>query len=89
MSSPEPEPAPASSQTISFEEIISGRDSTVRVTSDGLIYAVDLVMVVTGKNRNDSAQALRRLDDDVFHNVNIVERVLPGTNCFHNQHKCA
>lgn len=32
----------------SFAEIIQGRDATVRVTDDGLLYAVDLVMVMTG-----------------------------------------
>ena len=32
---------------ISFAEIIEGRDSNVRMTEDGLIYAVDLVMVMS------------------------------------------
>jgi hypothetical protein len=35
---------------ISFAEIIHGRDANVRVTQDGLIYAVDLVMVMTGSS---------------------------------------
>ncbi len=38
----------AQQKAISFEEIVSGRDATVRVTEDKMIYAVDLVMVVTG-----------------------------------------
>jgi hypothetical protein len=32
----------------SFAEIIQGRDASVRVTDDGLLYAVDLVKVMTG-----------------------------------------
>ena len=43
---------------ISFAEIVQGRDASVRVTVDGMIYAVDLVMVVTGKNINDSNECL-------------------------------
>ena len=65
-------------QSISFAEIIHGRDSTVRVTHDHLIYAVDLVMVMTAKNRNDAGQALRNLTDEVFSSVNITERNTGG-----------
>jgi len=36
---------------MSFAEIIDGRDAGVRVTSDGLLYAVDLVMVMTGDRK--------------------------------------
>jgi hypothetical protein len=35
-------------KVMSFAEIIQGRDATVRVTHDGMLYAVDLVMVMTG-----------------------------------------
>ena len=34
---------------MSFADIVQGRDATVRVTEDKLIYAVDLVMAVTGE----------------------------------------
>jgi hypothetical protein len=44
------------SKTISFAEIVHGRDASVRVTDDKLLYAVDLVMVMTGKNRNYAGQ---------------------------------
>ncbi len=37
---------------MSFAEIIRGRDATVRVTQDGLLYAVDLVIVMKDKNKN-------------------------------------
>jgi len=35
---------------ISFAEVVKGRDSSVKITSDGLMYAVDLVIAVTGKS---------------------------------------
>ena len=63
---------------ISFAEIVQGRDASVRVTVDGMIYAVDLVMVMTGLNRNDAGQVLRRLPDEVFPSGNLPERNLPG-----------
>lgn len=46
---------------ISFDEIVKGRGASVRVTDDGMLYAVDLVMVVTGGSREDAVKALRRL----------------------------
>ena len=55
-----------STRTISFAEIVQGRDATVRVTSDGMIYAVDLVMIMTGKNCNDSNECLRELSSSLF-----------------------
>jgi hypothetical protein len=33
---------------MSFAEVVQGRNASVRVTSDGFLYAVDLVMVMTG-----------------------------------------
>ncbi len=39
---------------ISFAEIVQVRDESVKVTVDGMIYVVDLVMVMTGLNRNDA-----------------------------------
>ena len=46
----------------------------MRVTNDGLLYTVDLVMVMTGKNRNDAGQALRNLDDEIFQSVKFTDR---------------
>jgi hypothetical protein len=77
--------ASESTKTISFEEVIQGRDSDVRVTDDGLIYAVDLVMVMTGLNRNDAGQVLRRLPDHVFPSGNLPERNLPGKGNAHTK----
>lgn len=43
---------------MSFADIVQGRDASVRVTNDKLIYAVDLIQVFTGKNINDAGQVL-------------------------------
>jgi len=52
-------------RTISFSDVIKGRDSDVRVYNN-MIYAVDLTVAVTGKSREDSAKVLRDLKDEVF-----------------------
>jgi hypothetical protein len=54
---------------ITFAEIIQGRDSSVSITDDGMIYAVDLVIVVTGKSRDDAARAIRDLPEEIFQQV--------------------
>lgn len=59
---------------ISFEEIIKGRDTTVRFTNDGLLYAVELVMAVTGKDRNHSSEVLRDLNPLFFDQKKFVVR---------------
>ena len=35
-----------------------GRDASVRVTEDKLLYAVDLVMVVNGADKNYASQVI-------------------------------
>jgi hypothetical protein len=65
-------------RTISFEEAVQDRDSTVRVTDDGLIYVVDLVVAMTGKDRNDAGQIVRRLPNDVFERSNFYSRTFKG-----------
>ena len=54
-------------KALSFDEIIPG--NSVRVTSDNMIYAVYLTMVITGKTRNDAGQALRNLTEESFQAV--------------------
>ena len=44
--------------TISFAQIIKGRDASVRVTDDCMLYAVDMVMVAHGCDRNYASQVL-------------------------------
>lgn len=63
---------------ISFAQILHGRDASVRVTSDGLIYAVDLVMVVTGLDRNHAGNSLRRVIDKNLLSLNLSERNTGG-----------
>lgn len=41
---------------LSFAELVQGRDSSVRVTDDGLLDMVDLTMVVHGSARNYASQ---------------------------------
>jgi len=65
-------------QALSFAEIIKGRDSSVRVTQDHMIYAVDLVMVMTGKDRDHAGQALRGISDEKFSSLKISERNTGG-----------
>lgn len=65
-------------KTISFGEIVQGRDANVRVTDDGCLHAVDLVMVVTGCDGNYAGQVLRRLPDETFPSCKLHERSLPG-----------
>jgi hypothetical protein len=60
----------------SFAEIVQGRDASVRVTDDGLLYAADLVMVVTGNNRDYACHVLRDLDNEIFNPLKFSERQL-------------
>ena len=66
----------SSTNSISFDELVKGRESTVRFTVDMLLYAVELVMVMTGSDRHDSAQSIRRLTEEIFPQVCIPCRVL-------------
>lgn len=58
--------------------LIEGIDapSKVRVTKDEMIYAVDLVMVITEKNRDDAGKCIRNIDPadfplDRFKNISV------------------
>jgi hypothetical protein len=50
-----------------FSSLVPG--ARVPVTDDGLVYAVDLTMVITEKNRDESGLALRRLKKKAFPQV--------------------
>ena len=63
-----------SKPVLSFAAIVQGRDSSVRITDDGLTDLVDLVMVVTGKNCNDSNETLRDLKSSLFDKEKILIR---------------
>jgi hypothetical protein len=59
---------------ISFDEIVKGRHCTVRVTADGFIYVIDLVVVVTGQSRDHAGKTIRNLSNEVFPSEKISER---------------
>jgi hypothetical protein len=74
-----------STRFISFAEIIADRDADVRITHDNMIYAVDLVMVMTGKNRDDAGKAIRNISDETFQSVKFTDRRLPGKGNAHTK----
>ena len=61
-------------KAISFDLLRSGA-AGVRVTDDvpPLLWAIDLVMAVTGKNRNEAGMVLRRLNSDTFDSDKLLE----------------
>ena len=59
-------------RTISFQELIPGSEG-VRLTEDDLLWATDLTMAVTGKNRDDAGWVLRNLKSENFDPVKITE----------------
>jgi hypothetical protein len=62
--------------SLSLEEILPG--GSVRFTDDGMLYAVDLVMVITGKNRDEAGMVLRRLTEEIFSSKQFLQRPTPG-----------
>ena len=62
--------------SLSLEEILP--NGSMRLTNDGMIYAVDLVMLITSKNKNESAEVLRRLSDEIFSESKLVSRNTGG-----------
>jgi hypothetical protein len=66
------------SKSLSFEEIVQGRESSVRITDDNLIHAVDLVVAVTNKDRNHAAYTLNMLSEDDFSHDKIKYRKMAG-----------
>ena len=63
-------------KALSFDEIIPG--NSVRVTSDNMIYAVDLTMVITGKPRDQAGLTLRNLSEESFPSIKFIERPTGG-----------
>jgi hypothetical protein len=57
---------------------VNGRDATVRITDDSLLFAVNLVMVVTGKSRYDAGRVIRGLNDEIFQSTKFGNRSMPG-----------
>jgi hypothetical protein len=65
-------------KSISFAKIFHGRKCSAKVTSDGFIYAVDLVMVVTGLERDQAGLALRRVVRKNLLSFEMIERNTGG-----------
>lgn len=63
---------------LSFEEIVHGRDATVRITDDGMLFVVDLVVVVTGKSRDDASKVIRMIPENIFQSTKYVMHSMPG-----------
>ena len=61
-------------RTISFAKVVPDRDTTVRVTDDNLLVAVDLAMAMTGKNCNHANECLRDLKQSLWDNEKFVIR---------------
>ena len=61
-----------STPVLSFAELVKGRDSSVRVSDEGLADLVDLLMVVTGKDCNHDNACFRSLDNSLFDNQKVV-----------------
>jgi hypothetical protein len=53
-------------KAILLEDLLGIADASVRITDDGLLYAVDLVAVVTGKDGHYAAKTIRDLSEEVF-----------------------
>ncbi len=64
---------------ISFDGIVHGTHTSVRVTHDGLLFAVELVMVVSDLERDQAGLALRRVLKKELSSIQIIERSTPGT----------
>ena len=62
---------------ITFAETVQGRDASVRVIENGMIWAIDLAVVVTGKPRGEASLAIRRIPE-VFPASKMIIRSLPG-----------
>lgn len=73
------------SKYFSFAEIVHGRNASVPVTDDLLLHAVDLNMVMSGKDRNNAGRDLRDLAEDIFPSTNFVERKMPGKGNGHTK----
>ena len=66
-------------KTFSFDQIIKGRDSKVRIIDRDWFVLVDLVMVMTGKNRDDAGKVIRNISDEKFSSEKITEKNIGGS----------
>jgi hypothetical protein len=66
-------------KVLSFNGIFTSNNNIVRVTDDNMIYAVDLTVAVTGKDRRHAAQTIRDIDEKYFDKTKFSERQLSKT----------
>ena len=64
-----------SNKYFSFAKIVKGRNASVRITEDSMFWAVDLVTVFTGKNKNNAGEVIRTTPEEVFSSGKIREEV--------------
>ena len=64
--------------TVSFSSITQTSNANVRFANNEWFAAVDLAMVVSGKNKDDAGKDIHRLKDDVFPMTNFSCMTLPG-----------
>ena len=65
-------------EIFSFSIIIPDRDASVRLVDKAWFVAVDLAMVMSGKNKDDAGKDVRGLTDDLFPLNNYKIQTLPG-----------
>ena len=75
-------------KTISFDGIISGMKSSVRVTDDGMIPVMDLIKVITHHTDNTTRKVLTRIDPKLFGASKLVKRKLPTKDGKERETKC-
>lgn len=68
----------ACSKFFSFADVVQGRDANVPLT-DNMLHVVKMVMVFSGLARDQSGLVLRRLSDDVFPSINLIEKNIGGS----------
>ena len=70
---------------ISFTDIAQGHESSVRTTNDGMIYAVDLTMVMSGLERDQAGLALRRVLKKDILSISVIKRNTGGKGNYKTQ----
>jgi hypothetical protein len=73
---------------ISFDEIIKGVYSSVRVTDDGMIPVSDLVKLITQNNDSTTRKIISRIDPTFFNISKIIERKIQTKDGKERNTKC-
>jgi hypothetical protein len=65
-------------KTVSFAHLVKDRDADVRVF-ENCVVVNDLIMVMTGKDRNQAGEVLRRLPEEIFSSSKLLEKNIGGS----------